>query len=273
MTLTLPETTLLEQLLQSPRLPAVAQHLDALVADEATRRARFIATVLETEKAEFINGEKIVQSPAKLKHTATVGKLLHLISTYVMVHGLGWVGFEKVMVSLTRNDYEPDICFFAAATADGFHPDQMRFPAPDFVVEVQPDALLRIDERCGGQSRVTDDGFIEGAPELVVEISGSTVSYDLHAKLNIYRRAGVREYVVWRVYDGAVDWFLLEEGRYVAQTLDAQGCYHSQVFPGLILPAPALLAGALAQVLGAVQQGVQTPEHRAFVQQLLDRTA
>jgi hypothetical protein len=109
-----------------------------------------------------------------------------------------------------------------------------------------------------------------GAPELVVEISGSTVSYDLHAKLNIYRRAGVREYVVWRVYDGAVDWFLLEDGRYVAQTPDAQGCYHSQIFPGLILPVPALLAGELAQVLGAVQQGVQTPEHGAFVQRLLD---
>lgn len=139
--------------------------------------------------------------------------------------------------------------------------------------EVQPDALLRIDERCGGQSRVTDDGFIEGAPELVVEISGSTVSYDLHAKLNVYRRTGVREYVVWRIYDGAVDWFVLEEGRYVAQAPDAQGCYQSQVFPGLTLPVPALLAGELAQVLGAVQQGVQTPEHGAFVQRLRDLVA
>ena len=79
MTITLPEATLLEQLLKLPRLPVVAQRLDALVADEAGRRAHFIETVLECEKAEFINGEKIVQSPAKFKHTAIVGNLLRLI--------------------------------------------------------------------------------------------------------------------------------------------------------------------------------------------------
>ncbi len=55
MTITLPEATLLEQLLKLPRLPVVAQRLDTLVADEAARRAHFIETVLECEKAEFIN--------------------------------------------------------------------------------------------------------------------------------------------------------------------------------------------------------------------------
>ena len=139
--------------------------------------------------------------------------------------------------------------------------------------EVQPDALLRIDEACGGQSRVTSDGFIEGAPELVVEISGSSASYDLHAKLNIYRRAGVREYIVWRVYDGAIDWFVWEEGRYLAQAPDDQGVYASQIFPGLRLPTQAMLTGKLADVLAAVQQGVQTPEHAAFVAWLQQRAS
>ena len=114
--------------------------------------------------------------------------------------------------------------------------------------EVQPDALLRIDEACGGQSRVGADGFIEGAPELVVEISGSSASYDLHAKLNIYRRAGVREYVVWRVYE--------------------QGVFASRVFPGLRLPAESMLAGKLAAVLAAVQQGAQTQDHADFIKKL-----
>ena len=100
--------------------------------------------------------------------------------------------------------------------------------------EVQPDALLRIEEACGGQSRVGADGFVEGAPELVVEISGSSVSYDLHAKLNVYRRAGVQEYVVWRVYDGAINWFMLDEGRYVAQAPDEQGIYSSRLFPACV---------------------------------------
>ena len=132
--------------------------------------------------------------------------------------------------------------------------------------EVQPDALLRIDAACGGQSRVAADGFIEGAPELVVEISGSSASYDLHTKMHVYRRAGVREYIVWRVYDRALDWFVLEEGRFVAQTTtDDQGILSSRVFPGLRLPVMAMRDGKLAEVLAAVQQGVQTPEHARFV--------
>lgn len=215
------------------------QNGDRLTRAEFERR---YAALPNLRKAELIEGVVQMPSPVHVEHMEADLAIL------------GWLSVYVAMTPCVRGG------------GDG----SVRLDADN---AVQPDALLRIDERCGGQSRVTDDGFIEGAPELVVEISGSTVSYDLHAKLNIYRRAGVREYVVWRVYDGAVDWFLLDEGRYVAQTPDAQGCYRSQVFPGLILPAPALLAGALAQVLGAVQQGVQTPEHRAFVQQLLDLAA
>lgn len=128
MTITLPEATLLEQLLKLPRLPVVAQRLDALVADEAARRAHFIETVLECEKAEFINGEKIVQSPVKYRHNAITKRLLVLLDAHVTNRGLGYVGYEKLMISLTRNDYEPDICYFSAAIAAAFQPDQMRFP-------------------------------------------------------------------------------------------------------------------------------------------------
>ncbi|PNK01847.1 Uma2 family endonuclease, partial [Cylindrospermopsis raciborskii] len=80
--------------------------------------------------------------------------------------------------------------------------------------EPQPDALLRIKSELGGQSRISEDDYIEGAPELIVEISGSTVSYDSHDKLNVYRRHGVKEYIVWRVYDQEIDWFYLHEGEY-----------------------------------------------------------
>jgi hypothetical protein len=77
----LPEKMLIEALLKSPHLPIVAEKLDALLADEVARRAPFIDTLLESEKAEFINGEKIVQSPAKFKHTVTLGNLFRLLST------------------------------------------------------------------------------------------------------------------------------------------------------------------------------------------------
>ena len=65
--------------------------------------------------------------------------------------------------------------------------------------EPQPDALLRIDEACGGQSRISDDDYVECAPELVVEIAASSAAYDLYEKKTVYRRNRVQEYIVWQV--------------------------------------------------------------------------
>jgi Uma2 family endonuclease len=134
--------------------------------------------------------------------------------------------------------------------------------------EPQPDALLLIDPACGGQSRRSADDFIEGAPELVAEVASSSVSYDLHAKLHVYRRNGVREYVVWRVLNREIDWFVLRAGQYEQLPLDANGLLRSEVFIGLWLDPAALVQGNLARVLAVVQQGLASPEHTAFVARL-----
>lgn len=132
----------------------------------------------------------------------------------------------------------------------------------------QPDAYLMILPRCGGQARISDDDFVEGAPELAAEIASSSVSYDLGAKLHAYRRNGVREYVVWRVLDQQLDWLVLVEGRYEPLAADADGLFKSTVFPGLWLDPAALLGYDLTRVLAALQQGLATPEHAAFVEGL-----
>lgn len=136
----------------------------------------------------------------------------------------------------------------------------------DWHNEPQPDALLMLAPERGGQARVGASKFIEGAPELVVEVSASSTSYDLHEKLQAYERNGVREYVVWRVLDREIDWFVLQEGRYVPLSIDAEGLLRSEVFPGLWLDPAALIAGDLARVFQVVQQGTASPEHAAFVQ-------
>jgi Uma2 family endonuclease len=100
--------------------------------------------------------------------------------------------------------------------------------------------------------------------ELIVEVTASSASYDLNAKMESYRRNGVQEYVVWRIYDRQVDWFRLEEGRYVVLPPDSEGVIHSRLFPGLCLDAPALLAGDLARVLACSQRRLSSPEHAAF---------
>lgn len=133
--------------------------------------------------------------------------------------------------------------------------------------EPQPDAFLRILPEHGGQSQ-NDGKYVAGAPELIVEVAASSASYDLHDKLRAYRRNGVREYAVWRVWDQAIDWFALREGQYEALRPDAAGQYRSEVFPGLWLDAAALLRGNLAQVIAVLQQGLASREHADFVLQL-----
>jgi Uma2 family endonuclease len=118
-------------------------------------------------------------------------------------------------------------------------------------------------EECGGQARLVD-GYVTGAPELVLEIAASSASYDLHEKLNAYRRNGVREYVIWRVWDEAIDWLVLRQGRY-EPLAPVDGVYRSEVFPGLWLDAAAVLRSDLARVLEVLQQGLAGQEHADFV--------
>jgi Uma2 family endonuclease len=133
--------------------------------------------------------------------------------------------------------------------------------------EPQPDALMMIEPGRGGQARLDADGYVEGGPELVAEVSASSASLDLNAKLRVYRRNGVKEYLVWRVLDRAVDWFVLRGSQYDPLPVTA-GVYQSEAFPGLWLDPAALLRQDLPVVLQVLQQGLASPEHAAFVARL-----
>jgi len=136
--------------------------------------------------------------------------------------------------------------------------------------EPQPDALLRIE--FGGQSRISEDDYVEGSPELIVEVAASSAAIDLHEKLKVYRRNQVKEYLVWRVYDGQFDWFRLIEGEYIQLEPNPDGVICSATFPGLWLDKSALLTGNLARVIEVLQQGLATSEHQTFVHQLMEKS-
>ena len=118
--------------------------------------------------------------------------------------------------------------------------------------EVQPDAIVFRDPPVKGGARLREDDYVEGAPQLVVEIAASSASYDLHDKMEAYRKAGVEEYIVWQVLEQRIDWFRLRAGRYEPLEPDAHGIITSEVFPGLRLNVPAMLAGDRAAVLAAL---------------------
>jgi Uma2 family endonuclease len=135
--------------------------------------------------------------------------------------------------------------------------------------EPQPDALLRIE--IGGTSTISDDGYIEGAPELVAEIASSSATIDLGAKKNAYRRNQVQEYLVWQTFENHFSWFRLQAEEFVLIEPDVDGIIRSSTFPGLWLAVPALRAGNMMEVLNVLQVGIAGEAHQAFVQELANR--
>jgi Uma2 family endonuclease len=177
-------------------------------------------TASNIKKAELIEGLVYVASPLRFTpHAKPHGQIFTWLGTYQSMS----TGLEVGIEPTVRLD------------ADN---------------EPQPDAVLF---RVGGNAQVDEDGYITGSPELVVEIAASTVSYDLHAKKRAYERNGVKEYIVWRTLDLAIDWFILENGKYVELAPDATGIMHSREFEGLRLNVTAILNGDMSAVLKTLQ--------------------
>jgi Uma2 family endonuclease len=131
----------------------------------------------------------------------------------------------------------------------------------------QPDLTLRIRPEFGGQSRVDRD-YAAGAPELIVEISHTTSAKDKGAKLRLYERSGVLEYLTVTPSKQQIVWRDLVDGKYREIAPDADGYLRSRVFPGLWLNLAALWEGDLPGLAATVQQGVATPQHSEFVERL-----
>lgn len=210
---------------------------DRLTRDEFERRYEAMPHL---KKAELIEGVVYMPSPVRMYRHGTPQS--HLI-TWLGTYRAGTPGVETADNTTARLDLDN---------------------------EPQPDAMLLIEPSCGGQVKVSEDDYVEGSPELVAEVASSSVSFDLHTKFNVYRRCGVKEYVVWRVRDRAVDWFVLTAGAYQRLTPDADGVFRSCVFPGLWLDPQAMLSGELARVLAVLHTGVASPEHGQFVSRLKD---
>lgn len=175
----------------------------------------------DIKKAELVQGVVYVASPASNAHGEPFGLLILWLRLYV-------AKTAGVRMSVEGTVYL------------------------DVDTEVQPDAFLYRDPPPPGGARLTKDNYIEGAPQLVAEVAASSASYDLHDKMEAYRRAGVPEYIVWRTLDKQVDWFRLRDGVYVLLERDERGIITSEVFPGLRLAVADLLAGDDAGVLAAL---------------------
>jgi len=130
--------------------------------------------------------------------------------------------------------------------------------------EPQPDLVLAKEAARGDQARLSSDDYLEGAPELLVEVVGSSRAYDLHQKKGAYRRNGVREYLAWITGETRVIWWELRGAEYQEILPGADGLLRSGIFPGLWLDASALLRGDMKEVLAVLRRGLDSPEHQLF---------
>ena len=228
------EPALLEPLPRKTILPP-------LEAGDRLSRAEFERRYEATPKsvhAELLEGEVYMSSPIRWgRHTFHQGRLLRVL----LLYQASTPGTEAGGETTLRLDEEN---------------------------EPQPDVVMFIHPNCGGQTTIDDDEYLQGAPELVGEIAASSVSIDMHKKLEIYRRNQVREYVVWRVFDEAIDWFAWRDGKYVPLPPDKDGGVRSEAFPGLWIDIPALLADRWPDVQKTLQAGLSSAEHAAFVAKL-----
>ena len=142
----------------------------------------------------------------------------------------------------------------------------------DLLNEPQPDALLRIDPELGGKCAIDADGYLVGAPELIVEIAASSRSYDMNQKKQVYARHGIQEYLVVQMYEKVVSWFSLQDGEYQLLQADPNGILCSEIFPGLWLQPKAIWVNDLGALLKILQQGIDSPQHEQFVA-LLSKSA
>jgi Uma2 family endonuclease len=213
----------------------ILENGDRLTREEFERRYRAMPHV---KKAELIEGIVYMPSPVRLKKHGRPH-----------VSMVTWVG-----------TYE--------ASTPGTLAGDNSTARLDLDNEPQPDVLLMIDPALGGQARITEDDYVEGAPELVCEIAASSASIDLHGKLNVYRRDGVREYIVWVTGDRAVHWYVLQGSRYEPLVPGSDGILRSVAFPGLWLDSAALIAGNMLRVLEVARMGIESPQHAEFVRKL-----
>jgi len=195
-------------LLHSPRLPEYAELIRQRLADEQTRREQFYSEMTDEFKTEFISGEVIMHSPARNRHLVASGHLFGLLHSWVSSSRIGLVHVEKALCVFNRNDYEPDIVFFGSDKAQRITPDTLRFPVPDFIVEI---------------------------------VSNSTEERDRGVKFEDYAAHGVREYwIVDPIEESLEQYILTEAGQYKLKMKSQSGEVSSVVITGFTIPVQAI---------------------------------
>lgn len=197
---------LFDQILELPDAPRLIEKVKNKLEEEKKSRLQFYNDIDESNKVEFINGKIVVHSPVMKRHNDASSFIFNLVNNYVLKHDLGFVGYEKIMCTFDRNDYEPDIVFFGKKKSKYFKSDQTLFPVPDLIVEV---------------------------------LSKSTQQIDRGIKFTDYESQAVKEYWIVDPDNKIVEQYTLKKNRYELALKSGNGHLNSIVLQGLEIPIEA----------------------------------
>jgi len=197
----------LQELMRSPLLPERIEELHNLIEGEKRKRQEFRHWVKPHTKAEFINGDIVLHSPARHLHHLVRVNLERIIGIYVSLHRVGVVVSEKALCVFPRNDYEPDIAFFLAAKVEKLTPETMEYPPPDWIIEV---------------------------------LSPSSEHYDRGVKFTDYAAHGVEEYWIVAPEMKTIEQYEASDGTYRLVAEHAKGTVKPRHLPGFEIPIAAV---------------------------------
>ncbi|HMQ48973.1 MAG TPA: Uma2 family endonuclease [Saprospiraceae bacterium] len=204
------EKDLVDKIMELSDAVLIVQQAQERLKTEQVRRQEFYQQMTEDDKAEFVNGAILYHSPVAKAHNDSTGLLYILLHTYVNSHDLGFVGVEKILIQLSRNDYEPDLCFFGKEKAAAFTEQQLLFPVPDFIAEV------------------------------LSKSSTKTIEHDTVTKYKDYERHGVDEYWIIDPYDKTVSQYILKDSKYDLCLKAGEGIIQAAAIPGFSIPIAAI---------------------------------
>lgn len=218
--------------------PAPLREGDRMEAQEFLRR---FEAMPDAHGIELLDGEVHMPSPISFDlHSQPHASMIKLVDRYV-----------------------------DATPGTDFCPPVTTILAPRDVPE--PDLIMYVEFDIGGTLTKKSDGYLYGSPELVVEISASTVHKDTKIKFERYRAAGVREYIVWLTEREELLWYQLRGGEFAELEPDENGIFRSTVFPGFHVDAHALLENRMRDAKATLDLGLASPEHASFVAELASR--
>ncbi|MGK0366707.1 MAG: Uma2 family endonuclease [Saprospiraceae bacterium] len=198
---------ILEPIATSPQLPQLLQELTIMWNEEQKKRKKFYDWVTPNIKAEFIEGEIVVHSPVRSKHSQILKHIIKVLDTFIELNDLGSIGYESNMCRFPRNDYEPDFAFFDKETSQQINDNTTIFPIPQLIVEI---------------------------------LSPSTKHRDRGVKFKDYEANGVKEYWIINGDTDIIEQFVLQEDEYVLKKAhNVKSIISTNVISGFSIPAKA----------------------------------